>query len=79
MAESSNTWLPGLIVPAPGAGFGLAVELARRGVKLTRPSDAICKEQRPKYERDAAALIASSPVTAAHLRTVAAANDRWRT
>jgi hypothetical protein len=77
MAESSNTWLPGLIVPAPGAGFGLAVELARSGVKPTRPSDAIRKEQRPKYEHGAAALIASSPVTAARLRTVAAAND-WR-
>lgn len=79
MAESSDTWLPSLIAPTPEAGFDLAVKLARMGVKLTQPSDAVRKDLRSKYERDAAALIASSHVIAVHFQTVAAANAWWKT
>lgn len=53
MSNSSETWLPTLIVPTPEAGFDLAVKLARVGVKVTQPSDEIRKTLRPIYERDA--------------------------
>ncbi len=78
MTEAPESWLPSLVVPTPEAGFSLAVKLARTGVKLTQPSDAVRKELRPVYERNAAALIASSHVIAVHFQTIAAANNWWR-
>lgn len=78
MSNSSETWLPTLIVPTPEAGFDLAVKLARVGVKVTQPSDEIRKTLRPIYERDADSLIASSHVIAVHFQTIAAANGWWR-
>ncbi len=78
MSQVPPSWLPSLVVPTPEAGFDLAVKLSRMGVKLTQPSDAIRKELRSIYERDADALIASSQVIAIHFQTLAAANNWWR-
>lgn len=78
MTDGQDTWLPSLVTATPQAGFELAIKLARMGVKYTQPSDAVRKELRPAYERDAEALIASSHVIAVHFQTVAAANSWWR-
>jgi len=78
MTDGRDTWLPSFIAPTSQAGSELAIKLARTGVKYTQPSDAVRKELRPAYERDAEALIASSHVIAVHSQTVAAANSWWR-
>lgn len=78
MTNGPDTWLPSLVTATPQAGFELAIKLARMGVKYTQPSDAVRKELRPAYERDAEALIASSHVIAVHFQTIAAANSWWR-
>ena len=78
MPHGQDTWLPSLVTATPQAGFELAIKLARMGVKYTQPSDAVRKELRPAYERDAEALIPSSHVIAVHFQTVAAANSWWR-
>ena len=78
MTETTETWLPTLVVETPEQGFDLAVKLARVGVKVTQPDEAVRKELRSVYERDADALIASSHVVAVHFQTIAAANNWWR-
>lgn len=67
-----------LVAPTPEAGFQLAIKLSRLGVKATQPDTEIRKKLRPKYARDADALIESSQVAAIHYQTIAAANDFWR-
>ena len=67
-----------LMTLTPEAGFQLAVKLSRLGVKATQPDMDILKKLRPKYSKDADALIASSQVIAIHYQTIAAANDYWR-
>lgn len=67
-----------LIAPTPEAGFQLAIKLSRLGVKATQPDGEVLNRLRPKYSRDADALIASSQVVAIHYQTIAAANDYWR-
>jgi len=71
-------WMDSLITETPEAGFALAVKLSRMAVKMTQPDDATRQALRPAYETDAAQLIAISGVVAANFRTVAEANDYWR-
>jgi hypothetical protein len=74
----SDTWLPSLKTETPQAGFELAVQLARVGVKVTQPSDEVRSQLRAAYEQDTAQLMAASHVIAVHFQTVAAANNYWR-
>ena len=67
-----------LITPSPEAGFQLAIELSRLGVKSTQPDVDILKKLRPDYAEDADSLIASSQVVAVNFQTIAAANGYWR-
>lgn len=71
-------WLETLRTETPQLGFELAVKLSRVAVKLTQPSDEIRQDMRSVYERDVAALIASSQVVATNFATVSAANNWWR-
>jgi Hexameric tyrosine-coordinated heme protein (HTHP) len=71
-------WLETLHTETPQLGFELAVKLSRVAVKLTQPSDEIRQDMRSVYERDVAALIASSQVVATNFATVSAANNWWR-
>lgn len=75
----TEPWLLTLITPTPQGGWDLAVKLSRMGVKVTQPSDAIRTKLRTIYENDADSLIATSHVVALNFRTIAAANDHWRT
>lgn len=59
----------------PQAGFDLAIKLARMGVKYTQRSAEAPGCLRPAYADGAKALIASSPVIAINIQTIAAAND----
>lgn len=74
----SDIWLTSLRADTPAQGFDLAVTLARRGVKVTQPSDEARSRLRTAYEHDTAQLIAAAHVIAVHFQTVAAANNWWR-
>lgn len=53
MTDVTESWLPSLDVPTPEADLALAVKLARMGVKLPQPSEAVRQELRPTFEKDA--------------------------
>lgn len=78
MTEPIPGFPESLMTPTPETGFQLAVKLSRLGVKATQPDMDILKKLRPKYSKDADALIASSQVIAIYYQTIAAANDYWR-
>ncbi|MDY7097447.1 MAG: hexameric tyrosine-coordinated heme protein [Pseudomonadota bacterium] len=78
MTEPIPGFPESLMTPNPEAGFQLAIKLSRLGVKATQPDMDLLKKLRPKYSKDADALIASSQVIAIHYQTIAAANDYWR-
>ena len=65
----------GSVLPAAGHG---AMSSALENPKATQPDMATLQKLRPKYSRDADALIASSQVIAIHYSTIAAANNYWR-
>lgn len=79
MTEPIPGFPESLMTQSPEAGFQLAIKLSRLGVKATQPDMDILKRLRPKYSKDADALISSSQVIAIHYQTIAAANDYWRT
>lgn len=78
MTEPIPGFPDSLMTSNPEAGFQLAIKLSRLGVKATQPDMDTLKRLRPKYSKDADALIASSQVIAIHYHTIAAANDYWR-
>ncbi|MDJ0788291.1 MAG: hexameric tyrosine-coordinated heme protein [Myxococcota bacterium] len=67
-----------LITPDPEAGFALAIQLSRLGVKSAQPDVDVLKRLRPAYAENADSLIAASQVVAIHFQTIAAANRWWR-
>lgn len=73
-----DTWLTTLITKTPQEGFELAIKLARMGVKYTQPDMDKLKQGRKQYDDNAAFLIAASHVIAVHYKTVAAANNYWK-
>ncbi|MAW81459.1 MAG: peroxidase [Parvularcula sp.] len=79
MTEPIPGFPDSLMTPTPETGFQLAIKLSRLGVKVTQPDMDTLKKLRPKYSKDADALIASSQVIAIHYQTIAAANDYWHT
>lgn len=64
--------------PVTQEGLELAIELARKGVGYTQPSEEIRKKLRSKYAKDAESLTFASQVIAIHFQTVAAANNYWK-
>ncbi|MDR7320519.1 MULTISPECIES: hexameric tyrosine-coordinated heme protein [Catenuloplanes] len=72
------TWLPTLITASPEEGYDLAVTLSRVAVRKTQPDGEVRARLRQSYDEDFGALIAISHVVATNFRTVAAANDYWR-
>lgn len=73
----SNEPLSSLLTDNPQAGFELAIELSRMGVRSTQPDVTVLKRLRLEYAHNADALIASSQVIAVHFQTIAAANNYW--
>ena len=79
MSPNPAPAFPGtLITPNPEAGFALAVQLSRLGVKSAQPDVDVLKRLRPVYAENADSLIAASQVVAIHFQTIAAANQWWR-
>ncbi len=75
---SAEPWLTSLLTATAQAGYELAIKLSRMAVKITQPSDDVRRVLRPIYEKDVAALIASSHVVAVQFAIIAAATDYWQ-
>ena len=73
----ADHWLASLKTETPQAGFDLAVELARAGVKVSQPDDSV-RSQLRAADADSSQHMAASHVIAVHFQTIAAANNYWR-
>lgn len=73
------SWLPSLLTHTPEEGFDLAIKLSRMAVKKTQPDDEARARMRPDYANNADSLTMASHVVATNFRTVAQANNFWKT
>ena len=84
MEKNSNTleekeiWLNSLMTNDPQAGYELAIQLSRMGVKSTQPDIEVLKRLRKDYANSASGLTMASHVIAVNFQTVAAANNYWK-
>lgn len=76
--ETTEVWLPTLIVSTPQEGRELAIKMARKSIAAIQTDAETRKKLRPTYANDTAQLIASAQVIAMEFQTIAAANNYWK-
>lgn len=76
--ETTEVWLPTLIVSTPQEGRELAIKMARKSIAAIQTDAETRKKLRSTYANDTAQLIASAQVIAMEFQTIAAANNYWK-
>lgn len=76
--ETTQVWLPTLIVSTPQEGRELAIKMARKSITAIQTDTETRKKLRPNYANDTTQLIASAQVIAIEFQTIAAANNYWK-
>jgi hypothetical protein len=76
--ETTEVWLPTLIVSTPQEGRELAIKMARKSIAAIQTDPEVRKKLRPDYANNTAQLIASAQVIAIEFQTIAAANNYWK-
>jgi hypothetical protein len=76
--ETTEVWLPTLIVGTPQKGRELAIKMARKSIAAIQTDAETRKKLRSAYATDTAQLITSAHVIATEFQTIAAANNYWK-
>jgi hypothetical protein len=76
--ETTEVWLPALIVDTPQQGRELAIKMVRKSIAAIQTDAETRKKLRSAYATDTAQLITSAHVIATEFQTIAAANNYWK-
>ena len=76
--ETTEVWLPALIVDTPQQGRELAIKMVRKSIAAIQTDAETRKKLRSAYATDTAQLITSAHAIATEFQTIAAANYYWK-